>query len=55
MAVEFIETEWGPEAIGDIIREFRLGVTADQALITVLGVDTASLDALFRAWLIAQA
>lgn len=55
MAVEFIETEWGPEAIGDIIREFRSGVTADQALITVLGVDTASLDALFRAWLIAQA
>ncbi len=51
MAVEFILNQWGQDAIGNIIRAFREGVTADQALLTTLGVDTGELDTLFRAWL----
>ncbi len=54
MAVEFILSQWGSDAIGNIIRAYRGGVTADQALNTALGVDTAGLDALFRAWLTEQ-
>ncbi len=55
MAVEFILEQWGEQAIGDIIREFRQGVTADQAFLPALGVETAELDALFRDWLAARA
>jgi len=55
MAVEFIMSQWGEQAIGDIILAFREGVTADQALQATLGVDTAGLDALFRDWLAGQA
>lgn len=55
MAVEFIVSQWGDPVIGDIVRSFREGVTADQALLVTLGVDTAGLDALFRDWLAEQA
>lgn len=54
MAIEFILSEWGTDAIGNIIRAFREGVTADQALMTALGVDTTGLDGLFRDWLAEQ-
>lgn len=55
LAIEFIIGQWGQQSIGDVIRAFREGVTADQALLSVLGVDTAELDALFRDWLVNQA
>jgi hypothetical protein len=55
MAIEFILSQWGEQAIGDIVRAFRQGVTADQALLSTLGVDTAALDAQFRSWLSDQA
>jgi hypothetical protein len=54
MAIEFILERWGEQAIGDTIRAFRLGVTADQALASAIGVETAELDTLFRDWLAAQ-
>jgi hypothetical protein len=54
MAVVFIMERWGQQVIRDIIRDFRAGSTADQALETVLGVDTEGLDALFREWLAQQ-
>ncbi len=54
LAVRFIVEQWGSQAIGDIIRAFRQGVTDDQALQTALGVNTAELDMLFREWLATQ-
>ncbi len=54
MAVEFIMGQWGEQVIGDLVRAFREGVTADQALLATLGVDTAELDGLFREWLAEQ-
>lgn len=55
LAIEFIVSRWGEQAIGDIIGAFRAGVTDDQALLSTLGVDTAGLDTLFRDWLASQA
>jgi hypothetical protein len=54
LAIEYIVNQWGEQAIGDIVRAFREGVTADQALLSTLGVDTAELDAQFRNWLSEQ-
>jgi hypothetical protein len=54
LAIEYIVSQWGEKAIGDIVRAFRDGVTADQALLSTLGVDTAELDAQFRNWLSEQ-
>jgi len=55
MAVTYIIENWGESAITDIVRAFREGITADDALLSVLGVDTAGLDAQFREWLADQA
>lgn len=55
MAIEFIISQWGEPIVGDIARAFRSGVTADQALVATLGVDTMTLDSLFRDWLAHQA
>lgn len=54
LAVEYIIQQWGLEAIGNLVRAFRDGVTADQALVSTLGVDTVQLDVQFRAWLETQ-
>ncbi|MCA9858532.1 MAG: hypothetical protein KC438_02375 [Thermomicrobiales bacterium] len=51
MAVVFVIEQWGEDAIPQLVRVFREGVTADQALESVLGVDTEGLDAAFREWL----
>ncbi|MEZ4505532.1 MAG: peptidase MA family metallohydrolase [Thermomicrobiales bacterium] len=54
IAVEYLMQQWGEAVIGDIVRAFRGGVTADQALLSTIGVDTVQLDAQFRAWLETQ-
>ena len=54
IAVQYIIATWGPDAITDLVREFRQGVTADEALTAALGVGTEGLDAQFRAWLAQQ-
>lgn len=54
MAVRYIIETWGDDAITSLIQQFRLGTTADSALIAVLGVDMDELDSQFRTWLSEQ-
>lgn len=54
MAVQYIIDTWGLDAITELIQQFRQSVTSDQALLAVLGIDTAGLDAQFREWLAQQ-
>lgn len=54
VAVEYIIDTWGPDAIAQLIQQFRQSATADQALENVIGLDTEALDTQFRAWLTTQ-
>lgn len=54
IAVQYIIDTWGQSAITDLIHRFRQSATADDALISAIGLDTEGLDAQFRAWLATQ-
>jgi hypothetical protein len=51
-AVTFLSERYGRQRLNALLQAYRAGVTPDEGLQQALGIDTAQLDAEWRAWLV---
>lgn len=52
--ISYIEASWGTEGIARLIDAFALGLPADEAVMTALGVSMDDLDTGWKAWIATQ-